>query len=82
MKKTAGSEKNSSILRTSLFIVVLIGLLVFLVFSILAAVTFGNADLSLKEVYSVIAYKLFHINSLSLYGEGAVHDGAPGGARF
>ena len=35
---------------------------------------FGNADLSLKDVYSVIAYKLFHIKSLSAYAEGAVHD--------
>ena len=43
-------------------------------FSILAAITFGNADLSLKDVYSVIAYKLFHIKSLSVYAEGAVHD--------
>ena len=46
----------------------------FLIFSILAAITFGNADLSLKDVYSVIAYKLFHIKSLSAYAEGAVHD--------
>ncbi len=74
MKKAAASDKKSSILRTSLFVLVLAGLFVFLIFSILTAVTFGNADLSLKEVYSVIAYKLFHIKSLSSYGEGAVHD--------
>ena len=73
MKKASADRKNS-ILRTSLFAAVLVGMLIFLVFSILAAVTFGNADLSLKDVYSVIAYKLFHINSLSAYGEGAVHD--------
>lgn len=73
MKKTSADRKNS-ILRTSLFAAVLAGMLIFLVFSILAAVTFGNADLSLKDVYSVIVYKLFHINSLSAYGEGAVHD--------
>lgn len=66
--------KKSSILRTSLFVTVLAGLLVFLIFSVLAAVTFGNADLSFREVYSVIAYKLFHIKALSSYGEGAVHD--------
>ena len=27
-----------------------------------------------QDVYSVIAYKLFHIKSLSAYAEGAVHD--------
>jgi len=48
-----------------MYVAVLIGLAVFLIFSILSAITFGNADLSLKDVYSVIAYKLFHIKSLS-----------------
>ena len=43
-------------------------------FSILAAVTFGNADLSLKDVYSVILYKIFHIKSMASYSEGAIHD--------
>ena len=57
-----------------MYVAVLIGLVAFLIFSILAAITFGNADLSLKDVYSVIAYKLFHIKSLSAYAEGAVHD--------
>ena len=57
-----------------MYVAVLIGLAGFLIFSILAAITFGNADLSLKDVYSVIAYKLFHIKSLSAYAEGAVHD--------
>ena len=56
-----------------MYVAVLIGLAGFLIFSILAAITFGNADLSLKDVYSVIAYKLFHIKSLSAYAEGAVH---------
>ena len=74
MKKTASDERKSSILRTSLFVTVLIGLFVFLIFTVLASVTFGNADLSLKDVYSVIAYRLFRIKSLSDYGEGAVHD--------
>ncbi len=61
-------------LQTSMFAAVLIFLVVFLLFSILAAITFGNADLSLKEVYSVIAYKLFRIQSLSQYLEGSIHD--------
>lgn len=74
MKKETTDRKKSSILRTSLFAAVLLALLAFLIFSILAAITFGNADLTLKEVYSVIAYKMFHIRGLSAYGEGPVHD--------
>ena len=57
-----------------MYVAVLIGLAGFLIFSMLAAITFGNADLSLKDVYSVIVYKLFHIKSLSAYAEGAIHD--------
>ena len=74
MKETASQRKKDKVLRTSMYVAVLIGLAGFLIFSILAAITFGNADLSLKDVYSVIAYKLFHIKSLSAYAEGAVHD--------
>ena len=65
MKETASQRKKDKVLRTSMYVAVLIGLAGFLIFSILAAITFGNADLSLKDVYSVIAYKLFHIKSLS-----------------
>ena len=36
-------------------------LTVLLVISILAAVTIGSVDLSVKDVYSVILYKLFGI---------------------
>ena len=74
MKETASQRKKDKVLRTSMYVAVLIGLAGFLIFSILAAITFGNADLSLKDVYSVIAYKLFHIKRLSAYAEGAVHD--------
>ena len=74
MKEQVSQTKKGSVLRASMYVAVLIGLAAFLIFSILAAITFGNADLSLKDVYSVIAYKLFHIKSLSAYAEGAVHD--------
>lgn len=74
MKKTISSEKSFRILHTSAFILVLLALLAVLVFSVLASVTFGNADISLKEVYSVILYEIFHIDSLSAYAQGAVHD--------
>ena len=74
MKEENLQEKRSKILRKTSYIAVFLGLLAFLIFSILAAITFGNADLSLKDVYSVIAYKLFHIKRLSEYAEGAIHD--------
>ncbi len=74
MKKTDSSQHQSNILHISVFILALLVLLAVLVFSVLAAVTFGNADLSVRDVYSVIAYELFHIESLSAYKEGAVHD--------
>lgn len=45
-----------------------------LIFSILAAVTFGNADISIVQVYQVILYELTHTASLAVYASGAVHD--------
>lgn len=66
-----GTQNNISTLS---FITILIILLVVLIFSILSSITFGNADISIKEVYSVVGYKLFHIQSLSQYGSGAIHD--------
>lgn len=66
--------KKEKIIRSSIYATALVGLAAFLVFSILAAVTFGNADLSLKDVYSVILYKIFHIKSMASYSEGAIHD--------
>lgn len=74
MKATVSSEKKTTVLHTSVFVLALLALLAVLVFSVLAAVTFGNADLSIREVYSVILYKLFHIDGLSAYAEGPVHD--------
>lgn len=56
------------------FFLILAGLLALLVFSVLASIAFGNADLSLKEVWSVVAYELFHVKKLEAYGSGAVHD--------
>ena len=66
--------KKEKIFRSSIYATALVGLAAFLVYSILAAVTFGNADLSLKDVYSVILYKIFHIKSMASYSEGAIHD--------
>ena len=52
-------EKKTAAVKTSVYGITLVGLLVGLVVTILAAVTFGNADISIKEVYSVIMYELF-----------------------
>lgn len=60
--------------RKSIFFLVLLALLAALIFSVMAAITFGNADLSLKEVYSVLAYEIFRLESFSDFSQGAVHD--------
>lgn len=49
-------------------------LFIALLFSLLASITFGNADISLKQVYSTIGYELFHFKSLAEFQSGAVHD--------
>ena len=66
--------KQNQLLGTSVFIVTLAGLLGLLVFSVLAAITFGNADISIREVYNVIFYELFHVENLSDYASGPIHD--------
>lgn len=66
--------KKHNLLQTSVFIMTLAVLLGLLVFSVLAAITFGNADISIKEVYSVAVYKIFHLKGFAEYGEGAIHD--------
>lgn len=71
ISKKQGKQKNIS---SSTYGFILIGMLLLLIFSILASITFGNADISIKEVYRVIAYELFHIDSLSNYAQGAIHD--------
>lgn len=74
MKKQKASNKKESAVQTSVFLLVLVLLAAGLVFSVLAAITFGNADISIREVYSVIGYELFRIKSFSSFSEGAVHD--------
>lgn len=66
--------KKRKILHASIFMIVLAVLFGLLVFSVLAAITFGNADIAIQEVYKVAVYKIFHIKSFAEYGEGAVHD--------
>ena len=56
--------------KTSLYGIVLLILGAGLVFSILASITFGNADISIQEVYKVIFYEIFHVDSFSAYRMG------------
>jgi iron complex transport system permease protein len=49
-------------------------LLAVLVVSVFLAITFGNADISIREVYAVIGSELFHMEQFSAYSSGAVHD--------
>ncbi|MBQ1311243.1 MAG: iron ABC transporter permease [Blautia sp.] len=67
-------QKERNLLKTSVFLITLAVLLGLLVFSVLAAITFGNADISIKEVYSVILRELFRLESLSDYSQGPIHD--------
>ena len=74
MKKSDSGRGRRVGLSTVGFTTVLIVLLALLVFSVLASITFGNADLSVKEVNSVVALERLHIPTLSEFAEAAVHD--------
>lgn len=63
------SKKRSS----AFYLLAMVVLFVLLIFSILASITFGNADISIKEVYSVVFYKLFHMESFNIFSD-PVHD--------
>ena len=52
----------------------LIILLAVLLISAIVAMTFGNADISVADVYGVIGYKIFGINRFAELGQGAIHD--------
>lgn len=74
MKKQESSNKKAGLFHNSLFVLALVLMSAFLIFSVMAAITFGNADISLQDVYSVIGYELFKIERFSAFSEGAVHD--------
>lgn len=74
MKKHDKSNKKTGVVSTSVFFITLILLAAGLVFSVMAAITFGNADISLKDVYSVIGCELFKMKRFSAFAEGPVHD--------
>lgn len=74
MKIILKTHKKQNSISLNLYILTLLGLIILLTFSVLISLTFGNADISIKKVYSVIAYEIFHIDSLSEFANGAVHD--------
>lgn len=51
-----------------------LGLFVLLLISILTAITFGNAEISVSQVYGVLACKLFHLEQYGIYASGSIHD--------
>ena len=54
----------------AVWLVALVALLAALVLSLLVAVTIGSVNLSVGDVYGVIAYHLFGIGDASAYGDG------------
>lgn len=74
-RKTYVRDKKNGLLKgTPIYIGVSIILLVMLIFSIGYAVTLGSANISIKEVYKIIFYELFHIGDGSVLGSGPIHD--------
>ncbi len=60
--------------ETSMFIGVFLLLLVIVIVSVLVAVTIGSTSIKVKDVYSVIIYEMFKMDSLLEYSKGAIHD--------
>lgn len=60
--------------KTHLHIMLIIFLAIFLVLSILVAVTIGSTHIPFKEVYKVLSYRLLSIGDPDLYGTGSLHD--------
>ncbi len=51
-----------------------LGLILVLMLSVLTAITFGNADITVNQVYGVLFYKLFHFEQCEAFSSGAIHD--------
>lgn len=66
--------QNALINGTPTYIGVSIMLIIVLIFSILITVTMGSVDISIKDVYEIIVYKLFGIGNGKLLSQGPIHD--------
>lgn len=71
-----GKKRNSEQkhLSNHSFIILLILLFGLLVLSVLIAVTFGNANITITDVYKVVARELFRLPGLEDYSSGPIHD--------
>ena len=74
MSKTALDLKTGVFKGRPVYVVAIFILLGALALSVLAAVTFGSADLSLGQVYGVIAHKFFGFGDPAVYGTGKLFD--------
>ncbi|WP_097026936.1 FecCD family ABC transporter permease [Clostridium peptidivorans] len=68
------NRKNSFLNETSAYTGVYIVLIGILISSILITVTMGSVDISIKDVYEIIMYKLFGIGNAERLSKGPVHD--------
>ncbi len=75
MKRICKNNKQNSLINgIPTYIGVSFVLAVILIFSILITVTMGSAEISIKDVYEIIVYKLFCIGDAKLLSKGPVHD--------
>lgn len=75
MKTISNSNIKSSFLNeTPTYIGVYVMCIVILIFSILITITMGSVDISIKDVYEIIMYKLFSIGNAGRLSKGPVHD--------
>ncbi|MGL5755962.1 MAG: FecCD family ABC transporter permease [Paraclostridium sp.] len=56
------------------YIGVIIFLLIILILSVLIGVTIGSSDISIKQVYEIIIFRLFNIGDERILSSGAIHD--------
>ena len=74
MKQSTIIKDKGRLQSQPFYVFVCLVMLGLLILSALAAVTIGSMDLSIRDVYSVIGYELFHLDSLSAYARGAAHN--------
>ncbi len=75
MKKNCKDNTQNGLLNgTPAYIGVSIILVIILIFSILITVTMGSVDISVKDVYEIIMYKLFSIGNPELLSSGPIYD--------
>ncbi|MFX0547753.1 FecCD family ABC transporter permease [Hathewaya histolytica] len=67
-------EQNGLLKGTPAYVGVSIVLMIILIFSILITVTMGSVDISIKDVYSIIIYKILGVGDANILSKGPVHD--------